>query len=60
VKFLQHYALAVDWVSRSELALRSLDALHLAIAVTETAVLGTADRQLSHAAKRLKVETVPL
>ncbi|NTV13075.1 MAG: type II toxin-antitoxin system VapC family toxin [Desulfobulbaceae bacterium] len=46
-----HYRKALSWVSQFNTPLRTLDALHLAIAATENVVLITADRQLAQAAK---------
>ena len=41
-----HYQLARDWISRFETPLRTLDALHLAIAALHDLCLVTADKAL--------------
>lgn len=46
----EHYQLARHWLGSSELALRSLDALHLAVASVEDRTLATADTGLAKAA----------
>ena len=46
-----HYQLAQDWVFRSEVPLRSLDALHLAVAALENRTLLTADVAQARAAR---------
>lgn len=51
-----HFELARRWLETLELALSSLDALHLAIAHARTATLVTADRQLARAAKRVHLK----
>lgn len=53
----RHYELARDWLARFALALRTLDALHLAVAAREGFRLVTADAAMAGAAKALGVET---
>jgi predicted nucleic acid-binding protein len=52
----RHYELARDWLARFTLALRTLDALHLAVAAREEFRLVTADAAMAQAAKTLGVE----
>lgn len=52
-----HYQLAKDWVFRSEAPLRSLDAIHVAVAALENRTLLTADIAQARAARLLGVET---
>lgn len=47
------YLLARDWLAQLTLSLRTLDALHLAAAVSREAALLTADRQLASCADAL-------
>ncbi len=55
-----HYRLARDWIGLFNTALRTLDALHLAIASTEGLIIVTADKMLAKSAETLGVETVVL
>jgi len=50
-----HYEQARRWVEAFKRPLRTLDALHLAIAATANATLLTADIQLARAARALRV-----
>jgi predicted nucleic acid-binding protein len=52
----QHYQIATNWISRFSTPLRTLDALHLAIAAFNNLSLITADAQLSNAARHFGVE----
>ena len=52
-----HFRLARDWLAGFTLRLRSLDALHLAVASHAGAKLVTADRELAEAARSLNVAT---
>lgn len=52
----EHYRLAQRWLAAVEPPLRSLDALHLAVAARSRRQLVTADRGLSQAAARLGLE----
>ena len=52
-----HYRLARDWIGSFSVALRTLDALHLAVAFGSEATLLTADRGLAKAARELGVRT---
>jgi uncharacterized protein len=56
----QHFRLARDWVGLFKSALRSLDALHLAIAASAGIPLVTADLGLMKSARNLGVEAVLL
>jgi predicted nucleic acid-binding protein len=51
----QHYEAARTWLARFTLPLRTLDALHLALADLEGLRLATADEDLSRSAKRLGI-----
>ena len=51
----RHYQLARDWLGRFSTPLRSLDALHLAVAHGHSVPVLTADRQLVRAARKLGV-----
>jgi predicted nucleic acid-binding protein len=46
-----HYRKALSWISQFNSPLRTLDALHLAVAAIENATLITADRQFADAAR---------
>jgi hypothetical protein len=50
-----HFRLARDWVGGFTVALRSLNAIHVAVAATLGARLVTADRTLGAAAAKLGV-----
>ncbi len=50
------YGEALQWVRRGSFALRSLDALHLAVAIVHELVIVTADNRLAEAAKESPVE----
>lgn len=52
-----HYSQARDWIASFEVPLRTLDALHLAVAHSHSVPVLTADRQLARAAKKLGVRT---
>jgi uncharacterized protein len=51
----RHYETAREWLARFTLPLRSLDALHLALADGEGLRLATADRDLSRSARTLRL-----
>jgi predicted nucleic acid-binding protein len=51
----RHYETAREWLARLTLPLRSLDALHLALADGEGLRLATADRDLSRSARTLRL-----
>jgi hypothetical protein len=51
----RHYEAARGWLARFTLALRALDALHLALADLEGLRLATSDQDLSRSAKSLGV-----
>ncbi len=53
----RHYEMAGDWLGRFTLMLRTLDALHLAVAASGTLRLVTADAALARSAKALGIET---
>jgi predicted nucleic acid-binding protein len=53
-----HFGLAREWIGLMTTALRSLDALHLAIAFSGGHGIVTADRGLALSAKALGVEAV--
>ena len=55
-----HFEQAREWISRFDTPLRTLDALHLALAALENAQLITADRQLHESATLLGVESLLL
>ena len=50
-----HYARARRWIERLGVPLRTLDALHLAVADRSGCVLWTADIQLASTARKLRV-----
>lgn len=56
----QHYRLARDWIGMFDLGLRSLDALHLAVASFEGLTLVTADSGLSKSARMLGLDSLIL
>jgi uncharacterized protein len=51
----RHYQLARDWLSRFSTPLRSLDALHLAVASIDRLQLVTSDEGLARSGKKLGV-----
>jgi uncharacterized protein len=51
-----HYNLARDWISRFEVPLRTLDALHLAVASSNHLLLVTGDEALARSAGTLGIE----
>jgi hypothetical protein len=51
----RHYEVARSWLARFTLPLRTLDALHLAVADVATARLATCDHDLYRSAKRIGV-----
>ncbi len=55
-----HYALARDWISQFSTPLRSLDAIHLALASSSGATLVTADEGLAESAEILAVDVLLL
>ncbi len=52
----RHYEMAGEWLGRFALALRTLNALHLAIVASEGFRLATADAALARSAKTLGIE----
>lgn len=54
----EHYQLARHWLGSAELPLRSLDALHLAVASVDDRILATADAPLARAAKALGLQAM--
>ena len=55
-----HFRLARDWIGMFKLNLRSLDALHLAMASSEGLTIVTTDQRLSKSAKALALNAVLL
>lgn len=55
-----HVRLARDWIGMFKLSLRTLDALHLAIASSEGFSIVTTDRSLSKSAKGLGLSSILL
>ena len=55
-----HYRLARDWIGMFKLELRTLDALHLAVASSEGLTLVTSDQDLFKSAKTLRQEAILL
>jgi hypothetical protein len=55
-----HYRLARDWIGLFQTNLRTLDALHLAIAHAEGLTFVTADQGLAESAKALALDVVVL
>ncbi len=56
----EHYHLARDWLSGRVTSLRTLDALHLALAALENAEMITADKVMAIAAGRFSVQVLML
>ena len=54
----QQYVLARDWIGRFDTPLRSLDALHLAIASSKSLTFVTADERLAESAEILRIKTI--
>ena len=52
-----HYQLAGGWIEQMNMPLRTLDALHLALVVTHSIELVTADKNLAKSARLLGVQT---
>jgi predicted nucleic acid-binding protein len=57
---VNHYTLAREWISQFSLPLKTLDALHLAVASCEDLTIVTLDRQLCQNAKKLDIKAVLL
>ena len=55
-----HYRLARDWIGMFDPGLKSLDALHLAVASSEGLTIVTADGGLSKSAKTLGLHSILL
>jgi len=55
-----HFRLARDWIGMFKLSLRTLDALHLAIASSEGLSIVTTDKSLLKSAKRLGLSSILL
>jgi len=53
-----HYVLARNWLARFDTSLKSLDAIHLAIASSESLTLVTADDGLNRSAETLGVKAI--
>ncbi|PKN70334.1 MAG: hypothetical protein CVU54_05645 [Deltaproteobacteria bacterium HGW-Deltaproteobacteria-12] len=53
-----HYSLAATWISQFTLPLKSLDALHLAVASCEDFIIVTLDHQLYQNARKLDIEAI--
>jgi len=53
-----HLRLARDWIGQFNTSLRSLDALHLAVASLEGLTMVTADRDLAESAKILSLDVI--
>lgn len=51
-----HYELAKNWMGQMKVPLRTLDALHLAVAATQNMQFVTADKPLAKAAKALGIK----
>ncbi|XGV94473.1 MAG: type II toxin-antitoxin system VapC family toxin [Leptolyngbya sp. BL-A-14] len=51
-----HYNMARDWLNRFETPLRTLDALHLAVAASNAIPLITADERLAESAQALGID----
>ena len=56
----RHYQIAKNWILQFAVPLKSLDAVHLAIAGEDNLTLLTADRQLNLAAKHFGIKAVCL
>jgi predicted nucleic acid-binding protein len=52
----EEHALACEWISRFATPLRTIDALHLAVAHTNDLVLLTADKRLARSAAYFGIE----
>lgn len=55
-----HFRLARDWIGMFKINLRSLDALHLALASSEGLAIVTTDQKLSKSAKTLSLNAILL
>lgn len=53
-----HYAIARNWISGFDNSLRTLDALHLAIAFSENIPIATSDRNLAKSAEVLGIGSI--
>ncbi len=52
----RHYQMAKEWIGLFAMSLRTLDALHLAAAISAGARLVTSDRRLAGSAKKLGID----
>ena len=57
---LSHFQMAKSWIAQFSTALRTLDALHLAVAQTNALPVLSLDRQLLEAAEYFGIERVPI
>lgn len=57
---LEHYELASSWIGAFNLPLRTLDALHLAVAVSERLPLATLDRGLAKAGRTIGAKIIEI
>jgi predicted nucleic acid-binding protein len=55
-----HFRLARDWIGMFKINLRSLDALHLALASSQGLAIVTTDQKLSKSAKTLSLNAILL
>lgn len=55
-----HYQKAMDWLRLGKIGLKTLDALHLAIASTEKVSLLTADKALARSAVKIRAKVKSL
>ena len=56
----RHYKLARDWMAQLTIPLRSLDALHLAVAAVEGVPFATADQALARSGADLGLRIIPV
>ncbi|HYA43262.1 MAG TPA: type II toxin-antitoxin system VapC family toxin [Syntrophobacteraceae bacterium] len=54
----RHYIMARDWIGQFDAPLRTLDAIHLAIASSESLTLVTADYRLVESAKTVRIKAI--
>ncbi len=53
---VRHYSIAREWIGRFDTALRTLDALHLAVSYSENMIIVSADTHLCKAAEYFGIQ----
>lgn len=54
----EHYKMAKSWIAQFNTSLRTLDALHLALAASHRLILFTSDQQLKESARNVGIDVL--